>query len=153
MIHIRRGGILILIIIMIVAITGCNQNPFQYSFLQERDMIEKVEICSFNDDDRKMESIIALSEDQTDALLNDLTSLECRSESFLVQPNHYYGDVIICITYLNGEKEVFGAYNIACVSSDGEWARTRDYFDVMEFRELLLKYVDVDVLAPISEQF
>lgn len=153
MTHKRRGGMLIITIVMIIAITGCNQDPFQYSFLQERDMIEKVEICSFNDYDRTMELIVALSEEQIDAILNDFASLECRSEPFLKQPHHDYGDVIVCITYQNGEKEVFGAYNIACVSSNGEWRRTRDYFDVHEFRELLLKYVDVDVLAPISEQF
>ena len=153
MMNIRRGVMIILTIVVIIVITGCNQDPFQYAFLHERDMIEKVEIFSFNDYDRTMELIITLSEDQIDALLNDLSSLECRSESFLVQPNNYYGDVIICITYQNDEKEIFGSYNIACISSTGEWRRTRDYFDVHEFRELLLKYVDVDVLAPISEQF
>lgn len=152
MMHIRRGGMLILTIVMIIAFSGCNQDPYQYSFLHERDMIEKVEICSFNDTGNTMKAILTLSEEQIDAILNDLKSLECRKESFLVQID-YYGDVVICITYRNGEKEVFGVYSIGHVSSDGVWNRRRDYFDIYEFRALILRYVDIEVLAPISGEF
>lgn len=150
----RQVRVVALFIAILVLAVGCNDEPFQYTFRQDRNQIKTVEICSFDYYNGKtIEPIVTLSEKQTDAILNDISSLECRAESFVVDPILTYGDVIICITYLNGEKEILGIYNIGWVTPSGEWNLTPFYFDIVAVRNLLLDYVDVSILEPISEEF
>ena len=62
-----------------------------------------------------------------------------------------YGDVVICITYYDGEKEVIGITNIGYISPDGKWHLTKEYFDIEDIRGVINKYVDPEILSEISD--
>ena len=151
----KRNGIcaLLLIIVILGSLTGCSSEPFQYTFRQERNNVEKIEICAFDYSHGKtIEPLISLTDDDIDAILSDLSSLECWKLSGLDSPRGY-GKIIICIHYLDGEIEVIGTTNIGWITPDGNWHLTMNVFIYPEIKALLLKYVDADVLGAVSEDF
>ena len=148
----KRKGIcaLLLIIVILVSLTGCSSEPFQYTFRQERNNVEKIEICTLDYyNEKTIEPLISLAEEDIDTILSDLSSLECRKLSGLDSPRGY-GRIIICIHYLDGEIEVIGTTNIGWITLDGDWHLTMNCFRYPELKTLLLKYVDANVLEALS---
>lgn len=151
----KRKGIcaFLLILVILASLTGCSSEPFQYTFRQDRNNIEKIEICSLDYYNGKtIEPLISLAEKDIDRILLDLSSLECRKLSGLDSPRGY-GKIIICIHYLDGEIEVIGTTNIGWITSDGDWHLTMNVFRYPELKTLLLKYVASDILGAVSEDF
>lgn len=143
-----------LTLVVLVSMMGCvSSDPFQYQFRQDRDQIEKVEICAFDYYQTKtVTPLKSLTGDDIDAILSDLSSLECWKLSGLDSPRSY-GDILICIHYLDGEIEIIGTVNIGWIASNGDWHITLNFFRYDELREILIKYVDAETLAAIDPDF
>ena len=136
-----------LLLIILVSITFCgSEEPFQYTFRQDRNNIESVEICSFGQyPGSKMEPLVSLTEDEIDAVLSYLSSLECWKTSHHPPP-YGYGDIIICIKYLDGEMEIIGIPNNGWVTPSGDWYYSRNFFLYPDLKEIYFKYLDAPTL-------
>ena len=141
--------LIVLFLFILINITSCDSKPFQYTFRQDRSCIEKVEICPFEYSGKKIkEPLASFIGDDIDRILEDISSLECRQLSGLDSPR-YIGDLIICIYYLDGEKEVIGTVNCGWVTPDGDWHIKSWYFKSEDLNVVFKKYVDADALAKI----
>lgn len=145
-------GVFALIVLYFVIVGVQLSKSFTYTFRQERSNIEKVEICSYDHYAGTREPLVELSDDDTDAILADISALECR-EFFPLDPILSYGDVVICISYQNGEVEMIGIYNIGFFTAEGELKTTKKWFEIEDMRCLIAKYVDMEVLEEVSEEF
>lgn len=150
---VNRTFALLLMLAVLASVTGCESKSFQYTFRQNRNNVEKVEICAFDySQEKTVEPLRSLTGDDIDAILSDLSSMECWKQSGLDSPRSY-GDILICIHYLDGEIEVIGTVNIGWITPNGDWHLTMNFFKFNDLREILLKYVDADTLAAASEDF
>ena len=141
--------IIFLMLVILVCVTSCDSKPFQYTFRQDRSCIEKVEICPFEYRGKKIkEPWVTLTGDDIDAILEDITSMDCWKLSPMDTPREY-GDLLICIYYTDGEIEVIGTLNCGWVTPDGDWYVELWHFRFEDLSEVLLKYVDADVVAGI----
>lgn len=133
--------LLLTLVIMLTVLTGCFLNKTIYhSFRQDRSDIEKVEICTYNHDSGVRTPIVQLSDEYVEMLLAELSALECRYISPFGPPILTYGDKVICITYLDGEVELIGEYNIGWISSEGKSHRLNYHFELLGIREIIEKY-------------
>lgn len=149
----KRTCALLLMFVVLVSMTGCETKSFQYIFRQDRSNVENVEICAFDFYHEKViEPLISLTGDDIDAILSDLSSLECWEYSGLDSPRGY-GDILICINYWDGEIEVIGTMNIGWITPNGDWHLTMNFFRFNDLQGILLKYVDADILAEVSQDF
>ena len=141
----------ILLSINFLAVSGCGTRVFHYEIRQDRNRIEKVEICSFDYyNNCTIEPLVSLSENEIDMFLSDISSMECYDTPFVIDPILDYGDIIACITYSDGEVEVIGPYNIGYIAPNGELATTTYNFDKLEIRSLFLKFIDADIILKAS---
>lgn len=144
---------MLLLLIILCVFVGCSDVPFRYTMRQNVDNIEKVEICFFDYyNDKKMEVLAQLSSENVDLLISDIATLECY-EFFAMDPILTYGDVVICIRYLDGETEVIGITNIGFVSPDGKWSTSRKRFEIKAICAEISKFVDPKILAEVSDYF
>lgn len=149
----RMCSILICIFWVFSSLSGCDLTPpVQYPFRQERENIQKVEICTYNDETRMRETLIELSESDVDSLLNDISALECY-DHFSAPPILRYGDVIILITYQSGEAEMIGILRVSWFSAEGKEIRTGYFFNIKDICAVIAKYVDPQVLKEVSSFF
>jgi hypothetical protein len=128
--------------ILMTTITGCSflNKTFSYRFRQDRSNIEKVEICAYDHDSGKWTPITQLQDEHVDALLAELSALEC-GVYLPLDTILSYGDKVILITYSDGEVEMIGKYNIGWLSFEGELHSTNYYFvDLLEIREIIERY-------------
>ena len=145
---------MVLIIATMLTASGCHSESWQYTFRQDKTSIQKVEICSFEYQDRKeiTEPLVSFQGDEADAIINDIAALMCHKRVGLNR-NNRFGQIVICIYYPNGEIEVIGTENNGWVESDGDWNLTGTHIYFSELRPLLVKYVDRSVLAGIMSDF
>ena len=146
----KIGYAIVIAVVVLVLLSGCENESFTHEFRQEQANIKQVEICAYERVDRVLTPIIKLSNDDINALLNDIRALDCH-EFFPLDTPRNYGDVVICITYYDGEKEVIGITNIGYISPDGKWHLTKEYFDIEDIRGVINKYVDPEILSEISD--
>ena len=132
--------------------TGCKKTVSTYSFRQPQSNVSRVEICTYNHNADEITPLVQLSKEDADALLAELSSLECY-EFFPLDTILSYGDIIISIAYLDGEVEVIGLYNIGWISPGGKLNTTRFYFDIEEIRNIIARYVDPGILSDVSNEF
>jgi hypothetical protein len=140
------------LMLLCVAMTGCKEEPFSYSLRQDRRNIDKVAICTYDHGAGTRSVLVELSDGDSDKLVSAICALECH-KAFPLDPILSYGDVVICITYLNGEIEIIGIYNIGWITPAGDLNTTLYYFDIQDIRSLIAQYVDSDILAEVSEEF
>jgi hypothetical protein len=153
MYKVKQICVVFLTLVVLVSMMGCaSDDPFQYQFRQDRDQIEKVEICALYQYEKIIEPLVSLTEDKIDAILSDLSSLECWEVNPLDSPRDY-GSIIICIRYLDGEIEIIGTSNNGWITPEGDWDLAMTVFEFPDLREVLFKYVDVETLAAISPSF
>ena len=127
--------------------------PFTHTFRQDRQNVEKVEICAYeheyDKDGGTRESLFVLPESDIDGIWADILSLEC-NEFFLFDPILDYGPLVITITYKDGEIEMIGLYNIGLISPDGSLDTTSHRFDVSDICTVVAKYADSEILGKYS---
>lgn len=133
--------LLLTLVIMLTVLTGCFlDKTFTYSFRQDRSNIEKVEICAFDYyNGKEITPITQMRGESVDILLAELSVLKC----YLVtpfDPTITFGDKVICITYLNGEVEVIGKYNVGWISDDGKWHYSRYCFESRGINAIIERY-------------
>ena len=150
----KKGAVIIAFvsIFLSMSLIGCNSKSFSYEFIQDQANIATVAISTLDYESKKMETLITLSEENIGVLINDVKSLKCR-EFMPIDPLLSYGDVVICITYYNGEIEVIGITNIGYIDLDGNWITTRKYFNIKDICAVISKFVDTKVLSEISDYF
>lgn len=145
---------IMLIIVLLITAVGCENESWQYTFRQDRSNVQKVEICSFKYQDRKeiVEPLVSFQEDDANAILDDIAALTCYRLSPL-DSSRGFGQIVICIYYLNQEIEVIGTSNNGWVEANGDWHNELAWIRYPDLRPLLLKYVDRKVLASIMPDF
>ena len=150
----------ICLLVFILALVSCdsiNSEPFSYTFRQERNNVENVEICSYQHVYNRREGgtrtpLVSLSNEEIDKLWSDMPTLECK-EFFPLDPILDYGDIVIAITYSNEEVELIGIHNIGWISPDGELTTSLFYFEIKEICAIISQYADAKLLAKHSEYF
>ena len=140
------------LVLLCLVMTGCKRETFSYSLRQDQSNIDKVEICTYDHDAGMRSVLVELSDRDSNELLSAISSLECH-KSFPLEPILSYGDIVICITYFDGEVEMIGIYNIGWITPDGDLNTTLYYFNIQDIRKLIAQYVDPDILAEVSEEF
>ena len=141
---------IVIAVVVLMLLSGCENKSFTHEFRQEQANIKQVEICAYEHVDRVLTPIIKLSNDDINALLNDIRALDCH-EFFPLDTPRNYGDVVICITYYDGEKEVIGITNIGYISPDGKWHLTKEYFDIEDIRGVINKYIVPEMSSEASD--
>ena len=145
--RINMGRAILLGIVLLCMLTGCYSEPFTYEFRQPRSNVEKVEICAYDHREGTREVLGQLDDESIDDLLADIQALSCNKETFSYDTPREYGDVVIFITYLDGEEEMIGIINIGWRAPDGTHHLTKKYFGVSYICAVIAKYVDAEVLA------
>ena len=150
---VKQICVVFLTLVVLVSMMGCvSSDPFQYQFRQDRGQIEKVEICAYYHNEKIIEPLVSLTEDKIDAILSDLSSLECWEMGRLDTPREF-GSIVICIRYLDGENEIIGTINNGWITPEGDRNLSRNHFRFPDLREVLFKYVDAETLAAIDPDF
>ena len=151
-------ALLLLITSVLMLATGCVveqflNRTFDYSFAQNLDNVEKVEIRAYEYDphDDQTTPIVTLDEEDGKALLNEVDAMKCKRH--FGDHTHDFGEIVIYITYKDQTAEVIGLWNVAQVDKDGEWWLGVEYFDAAQLCTLIMKYVDEDLLPDLSKYF
>ena len=151
-------ALLLLITSVLMLATGCVveqflNRTFDYSFAQNLDNVEKVEIRAYEYDphDDKTTPIVTLGEEDGKALLMEIDAMECKRH--FGHHSHDFGEIVIYITYKDQTAEVIGLLNVAQVDKDEEWHIGIEYFDAAQLCTLIMKYVDEDLLPDLSKYF
>lgn len=133
---------------MIVFISGCNFIKYSYTYEQSLDNATKVEICRYDYDTKSVKVIDELDLDVASALLSDIASLDCYRP--FGDHARSYGEIVIYITYANGEAEVIGMVNSATVDLNGEWHMKAYYYDYAQWCAVIIKYVDRQLVPELE---
>ena len=145
-------ALLLLITSVLMLATGCNRT-YDYSFAQNLDNVEKVEIRAYEYDphDDQTTPIVTLDEEDGKALLNEVDAMKCKRH--FGDHTSTYGEIVVYITYKDQTAEVIGLRNVAQVDKDEEWHIGIEYFDAAQLCTLIMKYVDEDLLPDLSKYF
>ena len=145
-------ALLLLITSVLMLTAGCNRT-YDYSFAQNLDNVEKVEIRAYEYDphDDKTTPIVTLGEEDGKALIEEIDAMECKRH--FGDHTSTYGEIVVYITYKDQTAEVIGLRNVAQVDKDEEWHIGIEYFDAAQLCTLIMKYVDGDLLPDLSKYF
>ena len=91
-------ALLLLITSVLMLTAGCNRT-YDYSFAQNLDNVEKVEIRAYEYDpyDGQTTPIVTLDEEDGKALLNEVDAMKCKRH--FGDHTHDFGEIVIYITY------------------------------------------------------
>lgn len=144
---------LVMLLFGLASCSGASQSKTAvFTFRQERSDIEKIEICKYDHYTGTREPLVELSQNDIDTLCADVSSLEIQ-QFLALDPILSYGDVVIFISYFDGESEMIGITNIGWLSADGKLHTTNSRFAIKEICAVIAKYVDAEALADASEYF
>lgn len=144
----KRIGICLLAMVVLVAVAGCSLIEYSYSYAQDLDKVEKVELCRYDYWTKTVEVISVLDMGTAALLLSDIASLSCFRP--FGDSSTDYGEIVVYISYKNGEAEVMGMGNTATVGLDGRWMMTGYYFDDAQWCEVVMKYVDPQLVPELQ---
>lgn len=120
----------------------------EYQFDQSIENVEKVELCRYDCETNVTTPVMTFNEDIGDALLTDIGTMDCYRPG---NRPRYYGEIVLLITYTNGEAEVIGMGDAASVDSEGAWSSKAYYFNETEWCTVVLKYVDAELVPELGE--
>ena len=151
----KIGYAIVIAVVVLMLLSGCENESFTHEFRQDQANIKQVEICSYKHAyeyiDRVLTPIVKLSDEDSNALLNDIRALDCYEYVFPYDTPKDYGDVVICITYYDGEREIIGITNIGYILPNGEWYSTKEYFNWGEIRGLVNKFLVLEMSSEASD--
>lgn len=137
-----------LAMVVLVAVAGCSLIEYSYPYAQDMDKVEKVELCRYDYWAKTVEAISVLDMDTAALLLSDIASLSCYRP--FGDRSRDYGEIVLYISYTNGAAEVIGMVNTATVDLDGRWMMTGYYFDYAQWCEVVMKYVDPELVPELQ---
>ena len=127
-----------LLLLLLVTLCGCRLIRYTYSFAQDFENVDSIQICKYSYDEKSVTPLKQLSKEEQKQIFSDISAL----------PNYHhfgdhtedYGNYVVFITYTDGTAEVIGESNVAIVTKSGEWRIGIDYFDFEEFQKMIAKY-------------
>jgi len=144
---------LLLVCSFLVPQSGCGMLRFHYEFCQPFDNVVKVEVCQYHHADKPGEQYVTpiadLDLNTAEPMLNEFTAITCRRH--FGDATRDYGEIVLYISYTNGEAEVLGIWNSARVDADGGWHIRGEYFDEDQWYGVLEKYIDSELMAEIEK--
>lgn len=137
--------------ILLLAAEGCSYEG-TYPFRQDSSNIEKVQIyeLDYKTDTEKL--IVQLAESEGQKLVAELATMKCKKAG-PGDHSSYYGALMICITYSDGEIEMIGLDSIGFVDARGREGMTNYFFDAKSLYDLIVKYVDPSLLPDVSKEY
>lgn len=144
----KKIGCWVLAVAMSILASGCNFVKYSYAYEQSLDNATKVEICRYDYDTKSTEVIDVLDLDVAFALLSDIASLDCYKP--FGDHSRDYGEIVVYITYANGEAEVIGMVNSATVDLNGKWHIKAYYYDYAQWCAVIVKYIDPQLVPEIE---
>ena len=117
--------------------------------------IKSIEIRRLDYYFKKNESsvIVTLDENESKKLIDDISIAKCsliRAPSAMEQSCGY---IVVYIIYENGEVEVIGSMNSAKIDKNGEWDMQHQAIEHQEFKEIIFKYVDKDLVPELVSEY
>ncbi|MBE6950792.1 MAG: hypothetical protein E7451_05580 [Ruminococcaceae bacterium] len=130
---------LIPVIAILLLLHLCSPKKGSIPLRQERDQIKSIELIHNPDgaDNLKFVPFFQIGQEEWDAFLDDLQAQE--AIWLFNDPSTGFGELIVCITYQNGDMDLIGYENNAAVV-DGKVDFENWYFDNMKFKELFEHY-------------
>lgn len=139
-------------LIVVISLVGCQQYEGPYAFFrQDHGNVEKIDVCVYDHKNNRTRTVVAtLTQEQEEAFLADLTALQCK-QYLPGDHTRSYGTFQICITYVDGELELIGPYNVGYVTAEGTGCLT-NYYPASErdLWNIVAKYVDNEVLEQLK---
>lgn len=136
-------AVLLLMLVMLL-FYSCVDTAMPYSLRQSTEHIVAVRFLNgqkFDDASKTYEIITQMELEQGLTFIEELRKIECR-KAFPLDTPVGFGEVIVEITYANGEVEMIGCDNNGWITPDGQWEYDSYYFDLESFYALLSQYVD-----------
>ena len=157
--------LLIVVCLQVALLLGCTMpygEPINYTFLQSRENVVKIEICTNNQaainwlEGQKVSSLqhlTALSAEEIDSLWDELSGFPAHKQG--KHPLMGCGDLVFVVTYENGQQELIGYGTVGVLNPDGTFNGYRDYaaFDGELLSNVFAKYADKEVLKRVSTSF
>ncbi len=129
---------------------GCFSANQKYEFRQDFEQIATIEILKKEYDsidiNTPMNVIKTIDPQQHRAMIDAL--VKAKSAPMLAPPSTGVGMYIIRITYLDGEIELLGDYNIAYISPDGELYQDRFFFYRDDFYAVISEFLGEETYWP-----
>ena len=162
----KKTLIYIVVVSLVTALlSGCDfyeTRPAKFEFLQSRENVEKVEICTNSEaygwiegkHVNSLETIAELPPEEIDEFWNAL--LEIAAVDVLRNTTgDMCGDLLFAISYANGQKELISFYSIGVVNADGTFEEYRllAVEDSKALAQLFAKYADPKLLREVSKGF
>lgn len=145
--------LIVILLVVFAAFCGCQKKTYVYPLEQDLDNVEKVELCryTYHTSDPLISSIAVLDNSEADSLLQNLGTLECYRH--FGDHTQDFGEIVVKITYTDGQAEVIGSWNTGRVDTEGKLWLTGYYFDEEAWKALLLKNISPDILADTGGYF
>ena len=137
-------------VVLLVTLSGCRQKAYSYSFTQSIDNVVCVEIRKYDYATGATTPLVTLDESTALSLLEDISALDCYKQ-FGDYPRDDYSDVVVYISYANGAAEVIGIRNTARVDSEGKWWVSSYYFNDAAWCDVILKYIDSEIVPELDK--
>ena len=142
-----------IVIAILVLQSGCLRIERRYIFAQSFGNVIKVEVCQYHyDPNPREQSVTPLAEldlNTAESMLNEFSATTCYR--YFGDATQDYGEIVLYISYSNGEAEVLGRLNSARVDADGKWHIRGEYFDDEQWYGVLEKYIDSELMAEIEK--
>lgn len=138
-------SIFLVIAALLIALPGCQQKAYSYPFTQDLENVVSVEIRKYDYDTKTTEPYLSLDEDTAKSLLQDISAIDSYKQvgDF---PRHEFSEVVVYISYANGDAEVIGNRNTGRVDSAGNWWIRPYYFKDPDWNEMMSKYIGADLI-------
>ena len=161
----KKTLIYIVLVCLVTAIlSGCDfyvTSPAEFTFLQSRENVVKVEICTNSEyhplerrEVNSLEPIAELSPEEIDSFWNSLLGapgLDVTKKT----TGEMCGDLLFAVWYENGQGELISFSDIGIVNADGTFGGYRHHVleDRKALTQLFAKYVDPNLLIEVSRDF
>lgn len=143
----------VILLVVFATLCGCQKKTYAYTLEQDLDHVEKVELCRYiyHTSDPLISPIAVLDKSEADSLLQNLGTLECYRH--FGDHTQDFGEIVVKITYTDGQAEVIGSWNTGHVDTEGKLWLTGYYFDEEAWKAFLQKNVSSDILADVDGYF
>lgn len=156
---------LTVVCLFVTSLAGCtffSDTPTDHTFLQGRENVVKVEICTNSEaytwrkgrEVNSLQPLVELSSEEIDYFWNELLAAPALDISRSTK-GKLCGDLLFVVSYANGEKELIGFFEIGVLNADGTFAGYRYHVleDSAALAKLFAKYADPQLLQEVSMGF
>lgn len=131
---------ILIVLIMVLPLTGCDYKTYKFFLDQEIVSVEKVEIWQYDRNIFKSNCVATLDKDTADILLKDISNLNIQRH-FPGDHTTNFCDAFLYVTYKNGEAEAFCPDYMLRFTADGD-SSPKDYYfvDALEWYSIVFKH-------------